>query len=134
MAMQGLDRGGTNRSVIQSTGANGVTDGVFGFFLGAAPGVIMAVRNGITMQRIAARASELAKEHGEYFDFRYSLSDRANYFIRPARFVRKHDGTGVQKGKQLLLEARRPFFIRYAQSVIVTGVGAILGVLIALAI
>lgn len=106
--------------------------GAFGFFLGAAPGLILAIRSGIVMQRIAARASEVAKQHDEYFDFRYSFSDRANYFFRPAHFIGASDGIGVRGGKQLLLDARRHFFVRLIQSIVATGVGALLGVLVTL--
>jgi hypothetical protein len=108
--------------------------GAAGFFLGIAPGIILAIRNGLKMQRCAQRASEAAKENGEYFEFGYSLSDRANYLIRPAHFIRETDGVGVRKGKQILLDERRPFLLRQVQSIIVAGVGALLVVLIALAV
>lgn len=96
--------------------------------------MILAIRSGLGARQAAARASEVAKEHGEHFDFRYLLSDRVNWFFRPAHFIRESDGPGARKGKQLLLDLRRIYFRRYFQCVIVCGVGAVLGVLIAVAL
>jgi hypothetical protein len=106
--------------------------GALGFFLGCAPGVILAIRSGLMVQRFAARATDVAKEHGEYFDFRYPFSDRTNWFVRPAHFIRESDGPGVRKAKQMLLDVRRPFFRRHFQSIIVFFVGATLGTLISM--
>ncbi|TCV92802.1 hypothetical protein EC912_106141 [Luteibacter rhizovicinus] len=108
--------------------------GAYGFFLGAAPGLSYIVGNMIQLQRVTAKAQEIARQNGELLDVHFSPSLRVDYLFRPGSFIRPDDGAGLRNAKELLLSVRRKMLIRHALGALMTVIGALIGVVIAIAI
>ena len=104
-----------------------VSAGEWGFFLGAAPGVYFIARNMIRFQRVISASEALAWKHGELLDFNLSFSLKADFLLRPARFIKPGDGAALKEAKQNLLSVRRRVLVRHALGGLIMLTGAFIG-------
>lgn len=108
--------------------------GEMGFFLGIAPGIALTLWNLARGQRALNEAERAARAHGEMLDLTLSMSSRFYYLLRPAQFIRPHDGEGVRQAKTQLLAMRKPFLRRHIMGGVLVVLGGFVGVAIALGV
>jgi len=105
--------------------------GVYGFFIGIAPGVLYGLWNLFHVQRVHKEAERIARDHGEIFDIDSSTSIRFNYMFKPRHFICPEDGVGVRLAKSRLLSIRRQAMRRHVVAALLSLIGAVIGVLAA---
>lgn len=108
--------------------------GVYGFFLGSAPGIAYGLWNLSRVQRVVREAQRIARDHGEWLDIDSSPSIRFDYIFRPKHFSRPEDGVGVRLAKSRLLSIRRQAMRRHVASALFAAIGAFLGVIAAVGV
>lgn len=101
--------------------------GEFGFYLGAAPGVIALVLNFLRIQKTIARAQKMAQENGEYLDLNFNPDAQQRLYFRPEEFIDPKDGPGVREGKKMLLIQRGSFISGHIKAGGIMVVGALVG-------
>lgn len=106
----------------------------WGFFLGAAPGVIYAIRNMIQVRQVFNKAQAIARAHGEFLDEYAYPSPMTDYMYRPSKFIRETDGPGLRAGKELLLAVRDRTIKRHWISAVLLVIGIPIGIVCSMGI
>ncbi|WP_139206701.1 hypothetical protein [Luteibacter sp. UNCMF331Sha3.1] len=88
----------------------------------------------IRFQRVISASEALAWKHGELLDFNLSFSLKADFLLRPARFIKPDDSAALREAKQNLLAARRRVLVRHALGAVFIVIGAFIGSFSAVAI
>lgn len=104
---------------------------LYGFFGGAAPGVIYLLGTMLRVRRLMSEATDIARRQGEFLDFYSAENQSYDFMFNPHRFVKPGDGPGVQSGKNLLLSHRDQVWRRYRNGVILVIGGVPIGLLMA---
>jgi hypothetical protein len=107
---------------------SGYTDlSLYGFFGGAAPGMISIFRGMIRVWRTMRLAREVARQQGEFLDLDSSDNQNLDFMLSPQSFIKPSDGPGVRSGKELLLSIRPEVMRRYRIGMVMVLVGVPMG-------
>jgi hypothetical protein len=100
---------------------------LYGFFGGAAPGIVNILRGMIRVWRTMRLARDVARQQGEFLDFDSSENQNLDFMLSPQSFIRPNDGPGVRSGKELLLSIRLEVMRRYRIGVVMVLIGVPMG-------
>ncbi|UNK50560.1 hypothetical protein MNR01_06015 [Lysobacter sp. S4-A87] len=108
--------------------------GLLGFFAGAAPGVLLALRNMGRVRRAYRHVEKLAAEEGKYFNMDLGFRDKKTFVFEPDQLIEAGDSERLKVAKLELIEQRRHLIRRHFFCFLIIAVGAIAGVVTANAI
>lgn len=103
---------------------------LYGFFGGAAPGIVNILRGMMHAWRTMRLAREVARQQGEFLDFDSSENQNLDVMLHPQNFIRPSDGPGVRSGKELLLSIRPEVLRRYKLGGVMVLIGVPLGMFV----
>jgi hypothetical protein len=107
---------------------------VYGFFGGAAPGIVNILRGMFRVWRTMRLAREVARQKGEFLDFDSSENQNLDFMFYPQNFIKPNDGPGARSGKELLLSIRPQVLRRYKIGVVMMLIGIPIGMFVATSI
>ena len=103
----------------------------WGFFLGAAPGLLYVLKNMAHFQRQIMAVTAAALKEGNQFEFNFSPAMKFNYLFRPAKIIDENDGVELRKAKTVFLSGRRTIVARHCLGIALVAIGSLLGSVIA---
>jgi hypothetical protein len=108
--------------------------GTIGFFVGAAPGVAIILKNMWYQQTLQKQIQTVAWDEKNWNDTQLGFKQQSNLLFHPERYISPSDSPAMVKAKQALLSAWPQIRRRHWIGGCVLVVGAIIGVAISVAL
>lgn len=94
------------------------------FFVGAMPGVMLWISQGLKVRKLAATVETISRREGKYFSVNYGIRDQIIFLLKPSSLIGTSDSEELINAKKSLIKSRRMLFIMMFVSLFVTAVGA----------